>query len=170
MRPTYLILVCIAVFALADLPSSPAAAEPLVRFVADSPIESDANAQAPEKELTPEQKMQARHPQPVRVGDLIGLSVLDDDDSTIGYIREVVRSPQGKTFLIVPYSAWFGWARTEWGKRPVAVPIEVVTILARQLDSVDMSRDDFNDAPTWVPSQGQPVRHEEKILIALGRR
>ena len=123
-----------------------------------------------EKELTPEQKMRKRFPQPVRIGDLLGLAVLDDNDSTIGYVRDVVRTPDGKIFLIVPYSTWFGWAPVNWGKRPVAVPIEAVTILARQLDALDMSRDDFNDVETWSPDQGKSIPHEEKTLIALGRR
>ncbi len=125
---------------------------------------------AAEKELTPEQKMQKRFPHPVRVGDLIGLAVLDDDDSTIGYVREVARTPEGKVVLIVPYSAWFGWARTEWRKRPVAVPIETVAILARQLDAIDMPRSDFDEAPTWTPDQGKLIPPEEKTPIALGRR
>ena len=34
--------------------------------------------------------MARRHPQPVRVGFLIGLPVLDGKDYTLGYIREVV--------------------------------------------------------------------------------
>jgi hypothetical protein len=127
-------------------------------------------AEGSESDLTPEQKMQKRFPQPVRIGDLIGLPVLDDGDSTIGYVREVVRSPNGKIVLIVPYSGWFGWARTEWGKRPVAVPIEVVAILARQLNSVDMSREDYDKAPTWAPPQGHAIPVDEHTLIALGRR
>ena len=123
-----------------------------------------------EKEVTPEEKMRKRFPHPVRVGDLLGLAVLDDGDSTIGYVRDVVRSPDGKISLIVPYSPWFGWAPINWGKRPVAVPIETVAILARQLDALDMSRDDFNDADTWTPDQGKSVARDEKTLIALGRR
>ena len=34
-----------------------------------------------------EARMQMRFPQPVRVGDLIGLPVLDDGDSTLGRVR-----------------------------------------------------------------------------------
>ena len=60
--------------------------------------------------------MQKRFPQPVRVGDLIGLPVLDDDDSTIGYVREVARTAEGKIVLIVPYSAWFGWVAHRMGQ------------------------------------------------------
>jgi hypothetical protein len=71
------------------------------------------DAAAKTEDLTPEQRMQRRFPQPVRVGDLIGLPVLDYGDSTIGYIRQVVRTPDDKIKLIVPYGHWFGWARTE---------------------------------------------------------
>ena len=39
---------------------------------------------------------EAAFPQPIRVGDLIGLPVLDNDSSTLGYVRQVVRTPQGK--------------------------------------------------------------------------
>ena len=70
----------------------------------------------------------------------------------------------------MPYSAWFGWVRTEWGKRLVAVPIEVVAILARQIDSLDMSREDFDEAPPGWPAQDKPIPPDEKTLIALGRR
>ncbi len=36
--------------------------------------------------------MQRRCPQPVKVGFLIGLPILDWDDSTIGHVRKVVRN------------------------------------------------------------------------------
>src|SRR5437763_34063 len=44
---------------------------------------------------TPEDRMNRRYPQPVRVGFLIGLPVLDQRDSTYGYIRAVVRTGAG---------------------------------------------------------------------------
>src|SRR6202008_550870 len=72
------------------------------------------------------ERMNRRFPQPVRVGDLVGLPVLDDRASTLGYVSHVVRTPQGKTALIVSYSGWFGWFG--WFGRPVAVPIEAVGI------------------------------------------
>jgi hypothetical protein len=122
------------------------------------------------EELTLEQKMQRRFPQPVRVGDLIGLPMLDYDDATIGYVRQVVRTPDGKVVLIVPHSSWFGWVRTEVGKRPVAVPIETVAILGRQLNNLELSREDIAALPDWKPAQGQLLDSDEKTLIALGRR
>ena len=41
--------------------------------------------------------MQRRWPQPVKAGFLIGLPVLDYDDSTIGHVRKVVRTPTAKS-------------------------------------------------------------------------
>jgi hypothetical protein len=125
---------------------------------------------ADDKELSPEQTMAKRYPQPVRTGFLVGLPVLDYDDSTIGYIRQVVRTGDGKIQLIVPYRPWFGWSRLEWGARPVAVPIETVVILARQLDAIDFVRDDFDKAPTWTPAEGTQIPADETIKIAIGRR
>jgi hypothetical protein len=126
------------------------------------------------KEKTPEEKMQARFPQAARVGHLIGLPVLDYDDSTIGYVQKVVRTPDGKVRLIVPYGKRFGWARDWWpfdiGRRPVAVPIETVAILALQIDALDMVRSDFDKAPTWIAGQDQPLSPDEMVKIALARR
>ena len=110
-------------------------------------------------------RMQMRFPQPVRVGDLIGLPVLDDDDTTLGRVREVVRDPQGGIKLIVGYSRWWGIRG-----RPVAVPIEVVEILGRQIDSVDMKPAEYAAAPTWVAGVDAPVPPDQIIRIAVGRR
>ncbi len=164
-------VMCLAA-ALLFVPARASAQETLIRLAAGAgDLNAKPQAEDTEKrELTPEEKMAKRHPQPVRIGHLIGLPVLDDDDSTIGYVSQVVRSPEGKVSLIVPYGRWFGWCRWCWGKRPVAVPIAVVTILANQLDSVDMSRDDFDEADTWEPSEDKPIPPDEKTLIALGQR
>ena len=66
-----------------------------------------AMAQADFASLSQDEKMARRFPQLVRVGDLIGLPVLDDQDSTIGYTSDVVRTPDGRVKLIVPYRRWF---------------------------------------------------------------
>lgn len=124
-------------------------------------------------EMTPEQKMQARFPQPAKVSHLIGLPVLDWNDSTIGYVQQVVRAPDGKIQLIVPYGKWFGWARSNllgWARRPVAIPIEVVAILALQINAIDMDREEFDKAPTWIPGRSEPIPPDQTVKIALGRR
>jgi hypothetical protein len=112
-----------------------------------------------------EARMNMRFPQPVRVGDLIGLPVLDDGDSTLGRVREVVRDPQGKIKLIVTYSRWWGL-----GGRPVAVPIEVVGILGRQIAAIDMPPAEFAAAPTWTAGSDRPIPPGETIRIAVTRR
>jgi hypothetical protein len=129
----------------------------------------DLNARPDNQKLTPEQRMQRRYPQPVKVGFLIGLPVLDERDSTHGYIREVVRTADGKIALVVPYRAWLGWAPTDWGRKPVAVPIETVAILARQVAALDFSPEDFAAAPAYTAS-GTPLPADETIRIAVYRR
>ena len=113
---------------------------------------------------TPEQRMARRFPQPVKVGDLIGLPVYDDSQSTLGHVLDVVRTPAGRIQLIVEYSRWFGW----WG-RPVAVPIEAVGIFGRQIAALDMSRQEFAEAPTWSGGEAKPIAVGETILIGLTR-
>ncbi len=115
--------------------------------------------------LTPEQKMQRRYPQPVKVGDLIGLPLLDDDDRTLGRVQSVVRTASGRIELIVPYGGLLGWRQ-----RLVAVPIEVVAIAGRQLAALDMTRAEFDAAPAWNDPRSHPVPASDVIRIALYRR
>jgi len=118
-----------------------------------------------DKPMPMQERMLRRFPQPVRVGDLIGLRVLDDNDSTIGFVRQVVRTPQDKIALVVAYGGWF-----DFGARAVAVPIEVVGILGRQLASLDMPRSDYAAAPTWQAAGANVLGDDESIRIALARR
>jgi len=129
----------------------------------------DAQAKPEDKKYTPEERFERRYPQPVKVGDLIGLPVLDERDSTYGYVREVVRTPGGKIVLVVPYRGWLGWPPTDWGRKTVAVPIETVAILARQIAALDFSRADFAAAPPYVGTGGA-LGADETIRIAVYRR
>ena len=117
-----------------------------------------------DKPMPMAERMNRRFPQPVRVGDLIGLPVLDDRSSTLGFIRQVVRTGAGKIELIVSYSRWFGW----FG-RPVAVPIEAVGIEGRQVASLDMARGEYAKAPTWQGQDATALPDDATIRIALGR-
>ena len=141
-------------------------AGPIETALATTPQDTQPKS---DKDRTPEERMNRRYPQPVRVGFLIGLPVLDDGDSTYGYIRDVVRTPENKIALVVPYRDWLGWAPTDWGRRRVAVPIETVAILARQVAALDFSRDDFATAPAYA-AQGTPLAPDETIRIAVYRR
>jgi hypothetical protein len=112
-------------------------------------------------------RMQRRFPQAVRVGDLIGLPVLDLDASTLGYVRAVTRNAQDKIALIVSYSRWFGWLG--WFAHPVAVPIEALGIEGRQLVSLDLPPSEYAAAPVWRGGAGTPLSADTEIRIALAR-
>ncbi len=116
------------------------------------------------KPMPMRERMQRRFPQPVRVGDLIGLRVLDDSDSTIGFVQQVMRTAQDKIEFIVAYGGWLGW-----GARLVAVPIEVVGIEGRQLASLDMPRGEYAKAPTWQAGAATVLPDDATIRIALAR-
>jgi hypothetical protein len=105
-----------------------------------------------------------RFPQPARVGDLIGMPVLDLYSKRLGYVRKVVRTPAGKIEFIVGYSQWWGW----FG-RPVAVPLEALGIEGGHLVSLDMSPSEYADAPTWHDTTATPLPADATVRVALSR-
>jgi hypothetical protein len=132
---------------------------------AEVPLSQPKPAEGVPAGNSPEAIMSRRFPQKVKVGDLIGLPMLDDNDVTLGHVQRVVRTPEGKIRLIVGYSKWFGW----FG-RPVAVPIEAVAILARQIASLDMPPNEYEAAPTWSEGKDVPIPDNDVIRIAVTRR
>jgi hypothetical protein len=127
-------------------------------------VPATALCETAEPQRTAEQRMQARYPQPARVGDLIGLPVLDDQARTLGYVREIVRTNENKIELIVDYDGFFGWHA-----RPVAVPLEVVGIAGRPISSLDMPRGEYASAPTWQNAGAQTLPADAIIRIALSQ-
>lgn len=119
----------------------------------------------PWAELTPEERMERRWPQPVRIGDLIGLPLLDYFDRTLGRVKIVDRTTAGKIRLVVEHGVWLGLSR-----RRVAVPLEVVAIAGRQLALLDISREDFFLAPPWGSNESQELPANDMTRIALYRR
>ena len=115
--------------------------------------------------MTPEEKMARRFPQPVRVGFLVGLPVIDERSATVGRVREVVRTPEGKLRLVMPYGGLFGV-----GGRTIALPIEAVAMLGAQVAAVDMPRAALELAPTWYGAGDQPLGPDEVIRVGLTRR
>ena len=139
-----------------------AAANPaVVRAQAMIPPTGMMDAQHP---MPMNERYLKRFPQPVRVGDLIGLAILDHRASTLGTVRQVVRTADGKVQLIVTYSRWWGW----FG-RPVAVPLEVVGIQGRELVSLDMDPGEYAGAPTWHDTAAMALPPDASIRMALAR-
>jgi hypothetical protein len=153
-----------AVAVMGAAPAAPAASLLERGFAVAQAMVPPTGTDDASKPMPMQERMQRRFPQPVRVGDLIGLRVLDDGDSTIGFVRQVVRTAQNKIELIVAYGGWFGW-----GARLVAVPIEVVGIEGRQLASLDMPRNEYATAPTWRATDATVLPHEATIRVALAR-
>lgn len=114
---------------------------------------------------TPAQRMNARFPQKVRVGDLLGLPVQDVDDRILGTVTDVARTADGGIVLVMPEGG-FLWR----AGRPVAIPIETVEILARHLNLIDIPRDAVPKLPTWDTAQGTPIARDDIIRVAVGRR
>lgn len=117
------------------------------------------------RQLSPEEKMQRRFPQRARVGDLIGLPLLDDDDRTLGHIQYVAKTQAGKLQLIVTSGGFLGWRQ-----KLVVVPIEVVAIAGRQLAALDMTRAEFAAAPAWNEALTTRLTPDDVIRVALYRR
>ena len=116
-------------------------------------------------DMAAEERMKRRYPQPIRVGALIGARVSDNDSRTIGYVRQVVRTPQNKIDVIVDCCGWFGW-----GGHPVAAPIAVLGVFGREVASLDMPRSDYFSAPQWHSAGATVLQNNDSVLIALARR
>jgi len=139
----------------------PAGSRPIVVAQAMIPRTGMMDAQNP---MPMKERYLKRFPQSARVGDLIGMPVLDLYSKTLGNIRKVVRTPTGEIEFIVDYSPWWGW----FG-RPVAVPLEALGIEGGHLVSLDMSRSEFAAAPTWHDTGATPLPADATVRVALSR-
>jgi hypothetical protein len=150
-------------FALA-LGRPPATVTPADRMVLAQAMVPPSGMNDAQHPMPMKERYLRRFPQPVRVGDLIGLPILDHNASTLGYVRQVVRTPEGEIELIVSYSRWWGW----FG-RAIAVPIEVVGIEGRHLVSLDMPPSAYAAAPTYRGKGAAALPADATIRIALSR-
>ncbi len=88
-----------------------------------------------------------RYPQPVVVGTLIGREVLRPIESqpVLGRVRAVVRQPDGSIAVIVAY----GGLRGLFG-RPIAVPVDGMTLLGQYMDIVSFTPAQLRGFPTYT--------------------
>ena len=114
---------------------------------------------------TPEERMARRFPQPVKVGFLVGLPVLDERSGTVARVEQVVRSPKGQIRLIVRHGGILGY-----GTRPVALPVEVVAMLGAHVAAVDMPAAEMARLPDWVRGEEEALPPDAVIRVALTRR
>jgi hypothetical protein len=155
------LLLCVGTFAIQPVTAAPISDSAL--HVAQLAVPPAATGDAVQPSPAG-QRMLRRFPQPVRVGNLIGLPVIDENHRTIGYVRKVVRTARNKVELIVDYDGWFGWEA-----HPVAVPIEVVGIQGRELASIDMPRGEYVTAPAWQQTDETAISDDDSVKIALSK-
>jgi hypothetical protein len=98
---------------------------------------------------------------PVRVADLINLPIVDESKSTLGRVRAVVRTGEGKIQLLLPLGGLFGF-----GERLVPIPIEGVAVTGPQLTVVDLPPHRFQKTPTWYGSDSELLAAAETVSIS----
>jgi hypothetical protein len=98
---------------------------------------------------------------PVRVGDLLGLPIVDESNSTMGRVRGVVKTGDGKIQLLLPIGGLFGF-----GERLVAIPIENIALTGPQVMVLEVPPDRFQKNATWFGSNSETLAAAETISIS----
>jgi hypothetical protein len=120
-----------------------------------------AQAQTAPPEIAANSMAAAAAINPVRVGDLINLPIVDENKSAMGRVRAVVRDADGKIQLLLPLGGLFGF-----GERLVPVPIESVALTGPQVTVVDLPPDRFQKSPTWYGSHSEQLAASETIAVS----
>lgn len=107
-----------------------------------------------------------RFPQPVRVGDLIGRDVLRPVESqdVLGHVRRVVRDRDGEILVVVDFGGFLGL-----GTRPIAVPIDAMVLLGRDMEIVAYTPAQLRQFSTFSPSGTTKVANDTIIKVGLAK-
>ena len=107
-----------------------------------------------------------RFPQLVRVGNLIGQTVLQpvENQDVLGNVKQVVRSRDGVVQIVVAYGGWFGI-----GARSIAVPVDAMALLGRDLEILDFTPEQLAKFPTFDGAGTVAVAIDDTIRVGLAR-
>jgi len=107
----------------------------------------------------------ARYPQPVRVGDLTGRQVLEDDQQqrVLGRVVAITRAEDGALSLLMDQGGVLGF-----GTRRVAVPVAAVALLGRYVVLKDLDAAALAALPEVTARRGV-VPDDAIIRIGLAR-
>jgi hypothetical protein len=107
-----------------------------------------------------------RFPQPIRVGDLIGRQVLRPVESQdiLGQVRRIVRNRDGDIMVVVDFGGFLGF-----GTRPIAVPLDAMVLLGREMEIVAFTPDQLRGFPTFSPSGATDVANDTIIKVGLAK-
>jgi hypothetical protein len=124
---------------------------PLILLALAAPLQAQTNAASTAAAAT----------NPVRVADLLDLPIVDESKSTIGRVRGVVRTDDGKVQLLLPLGGLFGF-----GERLVPIPIENVALSGPQIMVIEVPPDRFQKSATWYGSKSVSLAPAETIAIS----
>jgi hypothetical protein len=107
-----------------------------------------------------------RFPQPVRVGDLLKRQVLEPLESqpTLGWVRDVVKQPDGGIAVIVEYGGALGLFT-----RPIAVPLEAMVVLGEYMEIIDFKPNQLKQFKTFDTGAAMPLPPDSIIKVGLAR-
>ena len=107
-----------------------------------------------------------RFPQPVRVEDLIGRTVLRPLESqpVLGHVRQVVRTQDGVVDIVLQYGGLLGI-----GGRLIAVPADAMVLLGNEMEVVDFSPKQLDAFATFNGSGATAMQPQDTIRVGLAR-
>ncbi len=105
-----------------------------------------------------------RHPQPVRVGDLIDRPVLQPLESrpVLGHVVGVVRQNDGTLRIVMRMGGWLGF-----GGRSIAVPADAMVLLGSELEVLDYTPAQLRRFQTYDGTACTGVGRDEFIRLGL---
>lgn len=107
----------------------------------------------------------ARYPQPVRVGDLGGRSVIEDtqQQAVLGRVLGAMRGADGKLGILMEQGGFLGF-RTRW----VVVPMEAMALLGQLVVLKDIEPAQLAALPN-APAQPNLLPSNTIVLMGLAR-
>lgn len=107
-----------------------------------------------------------RFPQPVRVGDLLNRAVLQpvESQAVLGTVQAVVRNASGTLMVVVELGRLPGF-----GRRPVAIPVDAMTLLGDAMQVVAFTPAQLRDFPTFGAGDAVPLATDAQIKVGLAR-
>ena len=107
-----------------------------------------------------------RFPQPVRVGDLIGRTVLRPLESrpVLGHVKQIVRTQDGTVDVVLDYAGLFGI-----NGRLIAVPVDAMVLLGTEMEVVDFTPKQLEAFATFNGDGVNAIQPQETIHVGLAR-
>ena len=112
------------------------------------------------------EKAAARMPQPVVAGTLLHRDVLEPLESqpVLGHVAGIVRANDGTINVVVDYGGFLGFHT-----RPIAVPIDAMTLLGDDMEIVDFTPAQLRSFPTFDAAGTTPVPADQVLRVGLSR-